>query len=324
MGFPVNIVTTEGKSTKQNCAYVLMTAAYNEEVYIEKTLQSVIAQTIRPERWVIVSDSSVDRTDEIVQSYADKHDFIRFLRVTKTAGHNFRSKVVALHKGARLLDGATYDFIGNIDADLSLEPFYFEQLLNRFRQYPDLGVVGGFVYEDDGNGFKSRWFNSVNDVSHAAQLVRRQCYEAIDGYAVLKYGGEDWYAQTRAKMKGWKVESLPNMKIFHHRHTGGASHPLRNAFRQGRMDYSLGSSPIFEVVKCLRRFREKPYLIASVTRIAGFSWSHICIESRAVPDDVAAFLQREQKNRLSSLLIRGLSGWIAALPFKKPVEGLRR
>jgi len=320
----VDALTPKEKCGKQKCAYVLMTAAYNEEAYIEKTLQSVISQTMRPERWVIVSDNSVDRTDEIVQGYADKYDFIRFLRVTKAAGHSFRSKVVALHKGAYLLEGVAYDFIGNIDADLSLEPFYFEQLLNRFHQHPDLGMAGGFVYEDDGHGFRERWFNSVNDVGHAAQLVRRECYEAIGGYAVLKYGGEDWYAQTCARMKGWRVEASPDLKIFHHRHTGAGNHPLRNAFRQGKMDYSFGSDPMFEVIKCLRRFREQPYVISSMIRLAGFAWPHICRESRAVPGDVASFLQQEQKNRLSSLLNRGRSRRTATLPRKTPADGLQR
>jgi biofilm PGA synthesis N-glycosyltransferase PgaC len=125
-------------------------------------------------------------------------------------------------------------------------------------------------------------------------------------------------------MKGWRVESIPDLKIFHHRHTGAGNHPLRNALRQGRMDYSLGSDPMFEVIKCLRRFREKPYLVASMTRIAGFIWSHICGESRGVPDEVAAFLQREQKNRLSLLLNRGRSGRKVALPLKDPVNDLHR
>ena len=324
MRLPVEPLAQEEKCETERSAYVLMTAAYNEEAYIEKTLQSVISQTVRPERWVVVSDNSADRTDEIVQSYAAKYDFIRFLRVTKNAGHSFQSKVTALHKGVHLLEGATYDFIGNIDADLSLEPFYFERLLDRFRQHSDLGVAGGFVYEDDGNGFRSRWFNSVNDVGHAAQLVRRQCYEAIGGYAVLKYGGEDWYAQTCAKMKGWRVEGIPELKILHYRHTGGGSHPLRNAFRQGRMDYSLGSDPIFEVIKCLRRFREKPLLMGSLTRIAGFSWSHICRESRAVPNDVAAFLQREQRNRLLSLLYGGRFTRTVPLSRTSPDGSLQR
>lgn len=300
-------LTPDENGKKQRRAYVLMTAAYNEERYIEETLQSVILQTIRPRRWVIVSDNSVDRTDDIVRSYADRYSFIRFLRVNKTVSHSFSSKVVALHKGAHLLEDVAYDFIGNIDGDLSIEPFYFEHLLDSFHRHPDLGLTGGFVYENDGQGFRSRWSNSVNDVGHAAQLVRRECYEAIGGYAVLKYGGEDWYAQICARMKGWRVEANPNLKIFHHRHTGAVNRPLRNAFRQGRMDYSLGSDPMFEVIKCLRRFREKPYLIGSVTRIAGYTWCHICRESRAVPDDVASFLKREQRSRLSPVPNRGRS-----------------
>ena len=51
---------------EKNLSYVLITPARNEEVNIEKTILSVIAQTILPEKWVIVSDGSTDRTDEIV------------------------------------------------------------------------------------------------------------------------------------------------------------------------------------------------------------------------------------------------------------------
>ncbi|MCK4830926.1 glycosyltransferase family 2 protein, partial [bacterium] len=52
-----------------NKTYVLITPARNEEDYIEKTIQSVISQTILPAKWVIVSDGSTDLTDEIVEKY---------------------------------------------------------------------------------------------------------------------------------------------------------------------------------------------------------------------------------------------------------------
>ena len=39
-------------------AYVLITPARNEAQFIELTLKSVIAQTVRPKKWVIVSDGS--------------------------------------------------------------------------------------------------------------------------------------------------------------------------------------------------------------------------------------------------------------------------
>lgn len=282
--------------------YVLLTAAYNEEAYIEKTIQSVVQQTLLPRRWVIVSDDSTDRTDQIVQEYAEKHSFISLLRVVKKEGRNFGAKIIALHKGEELLRGIDYEFIGNLDADISLKKDYFEELIGHFLAYPNLGVASGFVFEDHGSGFQSRWFNSVDNVPHAAQLVRRDCYQAIGGYAVLKYGGEDWYAQTCAKMKGWQIESIPQLKIFHHRHTGGGNWPIRDAVRLGRLDYSFGSDPLFEVVKCIRKVNDKPYVLAGLIRFMGFAWCYLSGEKRAVPDEFATFLRREQRSRMSSLL----------------------
>ncbi len=110
-------------------AYVLMTAAYNEEENIEQTILSVLSQTILPKRWVIVSDGSVDKTDAIVQSYETKYEFIRFVRVTRAPGRSFASKIVALQNGSALLEDVEYDFIGNVDADISVGPSYFEDLI---------------------------------------------------------------------------------------------------------------------------------------------------------------------------------------------------
>jgi glycosyltransferase involved in cell wall biosynthesis len=290
-----------------------MTAAYNEEAFIERTIRSVLSQTLLPRAWVIVSDNSNDNSDEIVQSYAKHHEFIRFLRVTRAPGHSFGAKVIALHKGSKLLENVKYAFIGNLDADISLEASYFEQLVNHFRQNPRLGLLGGFVYEDSGGGYRSRRVNEVRNVAHAAQLVRRECYEAIGGYAVLKYGGEDWCAQTKARMMGWQVESIPHLKIFHHRHTGAGNRPIKNAFRLGRLDYSFGSDPVFEFVKCLRRLRERPYFAVALARLAGFIWPYICAEPRELPDEFVSFLRREQRERLS-LLNRGRSATAVATP----------
>ena len=280
--------------------YVLMTAAHNEESFVEATIQCVLSQTIRPLRWVVVSDNSCDRTDELVKGYAAKYDFIRFVRVTRAPGRNFGAKVRALHEGCALLGDLCYAFIGNLDADVSIDPLYFEQLIRHFRRDPKLGIVGGFVYEDSGEGYRSRRFNDTRNVAHAAQLVSKECYDAIGGYPVLKYGGEDWYAQTSARMLGWQVESFPQAKIFHHRHTGSSSNAIRNGFRLGRMDYSFGSDPVFELVKCLRRVNEKPYCIAALSRLAGFVWPHMIGEKREMPSDLRSFLRREQRERLCS------------------------
>jgi len=281
-----------------------MTAAYNEEAHIEQTIGSVLSQTVLPRRWVIVSDGSVDRTDEIIQKYAAEYDFIRFLRISRAPGRSFGSKVAALQHGSKLLDDVPSQFIGNLDADVTIGPSYFEELIGRFSCQPQLGLAGGYVYEEIGGVFRTRRGNREYSVAHAAQLVRRECYEAIGGYAVLEYGGEDWHAQTSARMNGWGIEAFPALKIFHHRHTGEGGNLIRHKFRQGRMDYAFGSDPRFEILKCLLRVPDKPFLIGGLARLTGFAWSSICRDQRPVSDKFVAFMRNEQKAKLAALFKR--------------------
>ena len=285
-------------SDRKPHSYVLMTAAHNEEADIERTIRSVLAQTVLPKRWLIVSDNSTDRTNEIVQRYADENGFISFLRVTRAPGRSFASKVVALRSGEHLLKDVPYDFIGNMDADLSVSPTYFEDLMRQFELNPRLGLAGGFVCEEKNGQFVSRSVNQVYSVAHAAQLVRRECYEAIGGYAVLRYGGEDWHAQTSARMKGWEAHSIPELKIFHHRPTGGATNLVRSGFRLGKLDYSFGTYPIFELIKCAGRLRKHPF--GALVRMAGFAHSYLRREPFLLSPELVAYLRKEQKERMLS------------------------
>lgn len=297
----MNTCNSRGSSPTRPYRYVLMTAAYNEQLHIEKTITSVLQQTLRPERWMIVSDGSTDRTNEIIEGYASQYDFIRFLRVTRAPGHSFSSKVVALNKGLALIKDTPFDFIGNLDADVSVGPTYFEELMKRFEMSPRLGLASGFVHEEIEGKFCNRSSNRIDSVPHAAQLVRRACWMAIGGYATLKYGGEDWYAQTCAKMKGWEVAAIPQLTIFHHRHTGAGTNLMAHRFRLGRLDYSFGSDPLFEIFKCLRRILDRPLLIGALTRLAGFAWCYFQRESRAVSAEFIEFLRVEQKEKVVGL-----------------------
>jgi poly-beta-1,6-N-acetyl-D-glucosamine synthase len=281
-------------------SYALLTAAYNEEAHIGQTIESLLSQSVLPVRWVLASDGSTDKTSEIIQSYADKHDFIRLLRVERKPGRSFRSKVVALRAAQELLKGAEYDFVGNIDADITVGRTYFEDLLVRFERDPSLGIAGGFVCERTGAEFHERSANREYSVAHAAQIVRRECYEEFGGYAVLEYGGEDWHAQISARMKGWRAVAFPELQIFHHRHTGTADNLLRHRFRQGKMDYAFGSDPVFEVLKCLRRLPEAPLIAGGIARLFGFALSGLRREARPVSDEFVSFLRRDQRRALLS------------------------
>jgi glycosyltransferase involved in cell wall biosynthesis len=282
-------------------AYVLVTAARNEERYIKGTLESVVSQAVQPVRWVVVSDASTDRTDAIVDEYARKHSFIRLLRLAKDHPRNFASQVNAIAAGVKLLESESYHFIGNLDADVSFAPDYFQKLIEKFERYPELGLAGGVLREESGSELKPSPGEYSRSVPHAVQLFRRACFEDIGGYPPLPYGGPDTYAEVAARMKQWSVQVFPDLIVAHHRAVGSAGGLLRGRFRQGMMDHSLGYLPSLELVKCGRRIREKPALIGCLARLSGFLWAYARIGSRPVPEEFVRFLRSEQRRRIRAL-----------------------
>jgi glycosyltransferase involved in cell wall biosynthesis len=278
-------------------AYVLITAAYNEEQFLPLTIDSVVSQTVLPQRWVIVSDASTDRTDEIVRQQAVRHSFIRLLRITKPHLRNFAAQVHAINLGCASLSDCDYDFIGNIDADVSFAPDYFAALLQRFEANPKLGLAGGVTQEQDGTIASAPRGEALQSVPHALQLFRRKCFEDVGGYPALPYGGPDTYAEVMARMKGWQVAGFEDLVAQHHRYTASAGGQLRGRFRQGLMEASLGYDPLFEAVKCVRRLREKPAGVGAVARLAGFCWAQMS-HRPAVSQEFVCYLRREQKQRV--------------------------
>ncbi len=292
-------------------SYVLVTAAYNEEKLLPLTIQSVITQQLPPQRWIIVSDGSTDHTDEIVLDHAVRNPFIQLLRIRDEHPRDFAAQVNAINTGFRELSKTQYDFIGNLDADISFGPDYFLRLLGEFEKDPDLGLAGGFIHEPNNGVFKPRNANRERSVPHAVQMFRRQCFEEVGGYLPLKYGGPDWHAEVVARMRGWGVRSLPELPVLHHRPTGTASSLVRYKYRQGKLDYSFGSYPLFEIVKCLLRVPDAPVIVGGFARLAGFVGSYFTHEPRLVGDEFMTFLRTEQKQRLFGTF----------LPHSHPAQG---
>lgn len=287
-----------------NKRYVLITPARNEEAYIEKTIQSVINQVVLPVKWIIVSDGSTDRTDEIVNKYVEQHNFIQLLSIKGDNNRNFGSQVRAINAGYEQLNSIDYEFVGNLDADVSFEPTYYGSVLEKFQQNTRLGIAGGFIYEQYNGKFISRLFNRIWSVPHAIQLFRRECYETIGGYIQLKYGGPDWHAEVMARKNSWHVESFPELRVFHHRPTSTADGVLKGRFSEGLRAFSIGSHPLFEILKCLDRVRGKPYFVGAVARMAGYIWASFSKEKRIVSKEFVQYLRKEQMHRIKSVFFK--------------------
>ena len=287
--------------------YVLITPARNEAAFIEQTILSMVNQTVKPLKWVIVSDGSTDGTDDIVKSYVTKYPWIELLRMPERQERNFAGKVHAFNAGYARVKELNYDIIGNLDADISFEADYFEFLLKQFYHDTHLGV-GGTPFSEAGTTYDYR-FTSTDHVSGACQLFRRQAFESIGGYTPLKVGGIDLVAVTTARMKGWKTRTFPEKLCQHHKKTqSGRYSRLTAIFKSGYHDYLMGGDAAWQFFRSVYQMGKQPPVLGGTTLLAGYLWALASRAERPVSKEFAEFRAKEQIARLKmffrSLLIK--------------------
>ncbi len=281
--------------------YVLITPSRNEEKFIQKTLDSMVAQTLLPVRWVIVDDGSTDRTGTIAEDYARRYPWIEVVRRPRQLERSFAGKVHAFNAGFERVRLLEYDIIGNLDSDLSFEADYLEFLLRKFSEDPGLGVAGTPFLENGYDSAKDS-FEGENHVAGGCQLFRRRCWEEVGGYVPNRAGGIDWVAVTTARMKGWKTRSFPEKRFHHYRALGTAQRGvLASLFSYGEKDYYLGNSPVWEMFRVTYRLVKPPLLFGGLAVLAGFGSAALRRTKRAVSPELMRFHRREQMKKLNAI-----------------------
>lgn len=282
--------------------YVLITPARNEADYIELTIQSMIAQTKPPLKWVMVSDGSTDSTDDIVKKYLQAYPWIELVRTPERKERHFAGKVMTFNAGYEKVKNLNYDIIGNLDADVSFEPDYFEFILSKFKEDPRLGVAGTPFIERGYHSFKDSYVD-INHVHGQIQMFSKQCFEDIKGYTPIKGGGIDWVAVTTARMKGWKTYSFQDRTFLHHRRMGtGGNGVLRARFNYGLKNYFLGGHPLWQICRSCYQMIHKPYFIGGILLMAGYTWGWLSRMERPVSSELIKFYRAEQMQRLKDIL----------------------
>lgn len=280
--------------------YVLITPARNEAESIELTLNSVLAQTIRPAKWVIVSDGSTDGTDDIVRKYTADYPWIELVRMPDRCERHFAGKVHAFNAGYARVQHLEYDIIGSLDADISFDEDYFSFLLRKLDEDRTLGLVGT-PFKDGPNSIYDYRFVSIEHVSGACQLFRRECFEQVGGYVPVKGGCIDHIAVISARMKGWKTRTFTEKVCLHHRQMGTAQDSVIMArFRNGRKDYVIGNHPVWELCRATYQMTRKPVVLGGLMLVSGYVWAMIQRVERPVSRELVAFYRREQMHRLKT------------------------
>jgi len=286
---------------KSNSPYVLVTPVRNEEATVGRTIESVLKQTIKPHEWVIVSDGSTDGTDEIVRLASAKHPWIRLLPLAPRLTRSFAAVVHNTEAGIRYLNFEDYHYLGLLDADVTFQADYFEQLMRHFEAEPTLGLAGGVVI--DVGRPRDCFPSNRRDVPGAAQFFRRECYELIGGLIPIPEGGWDGMSCAMARMAGYQTRLLTDLVVDHLKprniSEGGV---VRRKWQMGVRDYAVGYHPVFEGVKCITRLKDPPLIIGAVAWWIGYCTAAFQRRARIVNPSVVAHVRQEQLRRMGRLL----------------------
>jgi len=278
--------------------YVLVTPTKNEAGLIGETIASTINQTVHPQEWVIVSDGSTDKTNEIVKHAAKEQPWIHLLALPARPSRSFASVVHATEAGVAALTAKDYDYIGLLDSDVRFERDYFEQVMCAFDANPRLGLAGGAVI--DLGLSKTRLPRNRENVPGAVQFFKRECFEKIGRLHPIPEGGWDAMTCVEARMHGFETALLTSLIVDHLKPRniaeGGA---LRRKWQMGVRDYALGTHPAFELAKCASRLVQHPLVLGSCAWFAGFCHASITRLPRRIPADLLEFSRKEQMRALA-------------------------
>jgi len=284
--------------------YIIISPVRNEEKNIELTLKSVTAQTVKPQIWIIVDDGSTDNTKNLVNKYVDKYSWIKLIELEDRGYYDLESggEIKAFYKGFETIkSNDDYDYIAKLDGDISFNEYYYEQLLDHFESNNKLGIASGLCHISVGN----KLIPEKTYKKHPrgpARVYRRKCWDEMGGVKdVLTWDAIDVY---KARMLGWETLNYKNIIAIHHVKTwekGGKVHGLK---RSGKLQYLMGSHPVFFSIKTAASIIKKPYLIGSFLIAYGYIEAYLKNETIVPEKELLTYIRKEQLKRLLPFLYR--------------------
>lgn len=279
--------------------YLIISPVKNEEQFIEKTIQSVINQTVLPKKWIIVDDGSTDGTRDILRKYSDQYDFITPVYRQQYEHKRKRGQGVieAFYAGLGTVNTKDFDYLVKLDGDLILPLDFFEKLLSHFQMDAKLGIASGVSYAQK-NGKWRREKAAKGYTFGETKLYKRPCFEAIGG--LVPHMGWDGIDHIKAVMLGWNASSFDDIVFYHLRPEGAGTGLLKAAYEEGLCCHYMGYHPLFFTLRACKRMFSFPIIIGGLAMISSYLKCAITRQDQFEDEEFKAFLRKIQINRILS------------------------
>jgi len=266
--------------------YIVVTPCKNEERNIPNLIESMAAQTIKPVLWVIVDDGSTDRTPEIIKEAVKKHKWIKNIRLgggKRDLGLYFANVVKKGFDFAIeycMKNRINYDYLGNVDGDITLEHTFFENLIKEFEKDPKLGIASGGTEHIVGNRIIHAKLG-IDEPSCGHMLIRRKCFEECGGIP-LSYA-IDSVLKSKARLRGWKTKRFEENIATEIRDAHSAEGYWKGFMHKGKVSYYLNLNPLHVMIRSIMYSFRRPYYIG-IAYLLGY-FSHLIRKKERIDDN---------------------------------------
>jgi glycosyltransferase involved in cell wall biosynthesis len=280
-------------------AYLLVSPCRDEAAHMRRTLDSVIAQSVRPAKWVIVDDGSTDATPAILAEYARAHDWIEVVERPDRGARAVGPGVIeAFYAGLAHVDLDAYPYLCKLDLDLDLPAGYFAGLIARMEADPRIGTASGKPYVRRGGALVSERRGDEMSVG-MTKFYRTACFRAIGGFVrEVMWDALDCH---KARAMGWKAVSWddPELRFEHLRPMGSSQRSIHAGRRRhGFGQYYMGSDPLYYAATCVFRMAEPPYVTGGFAMLAGYLGAWIRGAPQHPDPALRAFIRTYQRRAL--------------------------
>lgn len=237
--------------------FYIIIPAHNEARSIGLTLDSLVNQTLKPKCVVVVNDNSTDTTEDVIESYTEKHQWIRLVNSKSSNQHLPGSKIIhAFYKGYDTLDD-NYDVICKFDADLIFPNNYLEQLSTHFKKNHKLGLAAGFCYIEKNGEWVLENLTRKDHIRGALKAYRKECFLQI---GKLKPSmGWDTVDELLAQYYGWELLTDDTLHVKHLKPTG-ISYNKASKYLQGEAMYKMRYGFTITLISALKlAYRKKSF-----------------------------------------------------------------
>lgn len=243
--------------------YFIITPCKNEEANLPNLINSILGQSLMPNLWMIYDDGSTDGSQDILTNLEDTYPWVQIIHGGECARdlsfHYARIVDNTISKALEVCSKSNQcHYAALIDADMVLENNFFEKLISRFEQNPNLGVASGSVVYDFND--LSTLEKGRNDLPIGGlRMWRVECLKQSKGFPI-SYSA-DAVSNVLATLNGWDTRKYDDILGLQSRRTSSAEGMWKGYRVKGESDYFRDYHPLYAFFKFFKYMISPPFYI---------------------------------------------------------------